>query len=198
MVGDTRGALVIAPLHQRDDRGGVDYLGPEFLTWLWWRADVEPRLVHPDGTELFFHVDEHLEFRGERAASRRTVLRLGVPGASMEARAALRSGKLLVAARLLFARGEEEVRFTLRAEDLDASAIRLPAPEGENPRERLACSLDHLTRFWADLDLCFSTFLELRLSDAWAEELGRIRRWGARPSQDERADAVAPARSRST
>ena len=101
--------------------GGLDYIGPEFLTWLWWRSDEEPRFVQADGTEVFVHVDEHLEFRGERAASRRTVLRAGLPGASMDARAALRSGKLVFAARLLLARGEDEVRFTLRAEDLEVS-----------------------------------------------------------------------------
>ena len=28
-----------------DERGGMDYLGPEFLTWLWWRASVAPELI---------------------------------------------------------------------------------------------------------------------------------------------------------
>ena len=119
---------MIAPVDLRGARGGLDYLGPEFLTWLWWRADTDPRFEHPDGAEVFVHVDEHLEFSGERAAARRTVLKTGAPGASMDARAALRSGKLLVAARLIFARGEEEWRFTLRAEDLDVSSLRLPKP----------------------------------------------------------------------
>ena len=56
---------MIAPIRAVDDRGGMDYLGPEFLTWLWWRAEADPCFRHEDGTEVFVHFDEHLEFRGE-------------------------------------------------------------------------------------------------------------------------------------
>lgn len=179
---------MIAPVRLVDDRGGLDYLGPEFLTWLWWRSEEDPRFEHADGGEVFLHVDEHLEFKGERAASRRTTLRAGAPSASMEARAALRSGKLLVAARLLLARGEDEVAFTLRAEDLEVSGLKLPTPSGDapkGPRDRLEASLEAFVRFWDDLDLCLASFLEVRTGDGWDEELDRIRDWCARPSQDE-------------
>lgn len=177
----------------RDPRGGLDFLGPEFLTWLWWRAAEAPRFVHADGTEVFVHFDEHLEFRGERSAARRTVLRTGMPGGSAEARAALRSGKTLVAARLLLVRGEEERRLTLRAEDLDLSGLKLPTSETRDPHERLADSLEALDRAQDDLDLCFLTFLEVRCSNEWLAEVRRLRTWGAAPSEDERiAGAAAP------
>jgi hypothetical protein len=170
----------------RDPRGGLDFLGPEFLTWLWWRAAEAPRFVHADGTEVFGHFDEHLEFRGERSAARRTVLRAGMPGGSAEARAALRSGKTLVSARLLLVRGEEERRVTLRAEDLDFSGLKTPSPEGEGARERLEASLDALDRAQDDLDLCFLTFLDVRCGPDWSAEVRRLRAWGARPSEDDR------------
>ncbi len=168
------------------DLGGVDLLGPEFLTWLWWRGDAEPCFRHEDGTEVYIHFDEHLEFRGERAAARRTVLRAGMPGASMEARAALRSGKSLVAARILLARGEDELRFTLRAENLGISGLRLPAPEGETREDRLLACLDAQDQFVEDLDLCLATFLRVRCSERWEAECERIRAWGESPSPDER------------
>jgi hypothetical protein len=184
---------VIARNQPLDPRGGLDFLGPELLTWIWWRADHDPRLVHPDGTEVFLHMDEHLEFRGERAAARRTVLRAGVPGASAEARAALKSGKTLVAGRLLLVRGEEERRFTLKAEDLDLSGLKLPPSEGATGRERLEQSLEALVRAEADLDLCLSAFLKVRLDPrAWAAEVGRMRAWAAGPSEDERLAAAQP------
>lgn len=181
---------MIAPIQMPDDRGGLDFLGPEFLTWLWWRADAEPCFKHEDGTEVFLHFDEHLEFRGERAAARRVTLRAGMPGASMEARAALRSGKVLVAARILLARGEEESRFTLRAEDLDISGLKLPAPEGDSPEERLGACLDAQGSFLDDLDLCLLTFLRRRLSSAWDEDVAAIRAWSLAPSQDERLASI--------
>lgn len=183
---------MIAPNRPLDPRGGLDFLGPELLTWLWWRADQQPRFAHPDGTEVFLHMDEHLEFRGERAAARRTVLRAGVPGASAEARAALKSGKNLVAARLLLVRGEEERRFTLKAEDLDLSGLRLPPGDSASARERLEQSLDALVRAQDDLDLCLTEFLAVRCQPAaWAGEVGKMRAWVAGPSEDERVAASA-------
>lgn len=180
---------MIAPNRPMDPRGGLDFLGPEFLTWLWWRAAEDPRFVHEDGTEVFVHIDEHLELRGERSAARRTVLRSGMPSGSAEARAALRSGKTLVAARLLLVRGEEERRLTLKAEDLDLSGLKLPAPEPGPARERLEQSLEALERAQDDLDLCLKAFLSVRLTPAWSGEVARIRSWGAAPSEDDRIAA---------
>lgn len=179
---------MIAPIRIQDDRGGLDHLGPEFLTWLWWRSESEAGFAHPDGREIYVHVDDHLELRGERSASKRAVLRAGAPGASMEARAALKSGKLLVAARLLLACGESEVAFTLKAEDLEVSGLKLPRIERDkatSARERLEEQLEGFDRFWEDLDLCYATFLEVRTSERWDAELEEIRLWCARPSQDE-------------
>ncbi len=169
-----------------DERGGMDYLGPEFLTWLWWRSTTAPEFVHPDGTAVYVHVDEYLELRGERAAARRTVLRTGMPAASAEGKVALRHGKVVTAARILLARGEDEIAFTLRAEDLDVSAAKLPAPEGADAEERLTASLDATERLYADLDLCFSTFLAVRTSAGWDAEAGQVRAWASAPSEEER------------
>jgi hypothetical protein len=182
---------VIAPVRPAsarpvDDHGGVEFLASEFLTWLWWRAGEDARFAHADGTEVWLHVDEHMEWRGERSAVRRASLRAGVPGASVEARAALRSGKTVAAARFLLARGDQEVRFTLRGDDLDLSGVRLPASEGEDAEERFAASLDALDRVTEDLDLVLRTFLEVRCSPAWDGALERIRAFAAAPSDDER------------
>ena len=179
--------------NQADERGGMDYLGPEFLTWLWWRARLEPEFRHKDGTSVFVHVDEYMEFRGERAAARKTVLRSGMPAASAEGKVALRHGKVVTAARLLLARGEEETALTLRAEDLDVSAARLPTAEGETSEERLASSLSALKRLYEDLDLCFSTFLEERCSDRWERSASAIRAWAASPSEEESSFGIARA-----
>ncbi|MFM8979005.1 MAG: hypothetical protein ACKOSS_00855 [Planctomycetia bacterium] len=176
-------------------RGGLDFLGPEFLTWLWWRATEQPTFTHPDGTEVCVLFDEHLEFRGERSAARKAVLRAGVPGASAEARAALRSGKVLVAARIVIARGEAERRVTLKAEDLDFSGVKLPAPEPGPARERLEAQLEALETLEDDLDLCLSTFLAARISPDWPAEVARIRTFVAQPSEDERSSSPSRART---
>ena len=77
------------------------------------------------------------------------------------------------------------MRFTLRAEDLDVSGVRLPAEEDGNPRERLEGALERLERFWDDLDLCYATFLERRTGGTgWAEDVAKIRSWGAADSPD--------------
>lgn len=165
----------------------MDYLGPEFLTWLVWRAAAQPEFRHPDSTAIYVHVDDYLELRGERGAAKRTVLRAGMPAASAEGKVALRHGKTVCSARLLFARGEEETTFTLRAEDLDVSSAKLPTPEGESAEERLEASLSSMRRLYDDLDLCYRTFLEVRCSPAWDAEAESVRDWVSRASDEERA-----------
>jgi hypothetical protein len=106
-----------------DERGGMDWLGPEFLTWMWWRASVDPEFLRKDGSSVYVHVDEFLELKGERAAARKTTLRAGMPGASAEGKVALRNGKVVT--RPPAARPRRgETRLTLRAEDFDLSAVR--------------------------------------------------------------------------
>jgi hypothetical protein len=170
----------------------MDYLGPEFLTWLWWRASVRPEFRGPDGTPVYVHFDEYLELRGERAAARRTTLRSGMPAASAEGKAALRHGKTVSAARVLVARGEQETSLTIRAEDLDLSAVRLPAPEGETWIDRLASSLDAVERLSEDVDLCFAEFLAVRCSDRWESEAAQVRAWAHSPSDEERSITRRP------
>ena len=191
--------MIRRPDKPLDERGGMDWLGPEFLTWLWWRAGVSPEFVEKtlgsksgrgDPTSLYVHVDEFLELRGERAAARRTSLRAGTPGASAEGKVALRNGKVVTAARVLFARGEEETAMTIRAEDLDLSGVKPPKPEGEQSEERLAASLAGVRRAYADLDACFAAFLAVRCSDGWDAEAEKVRAFGAAPSEEERSLAT--------
>lgn len=170
-----------------DERGGMDFLGPEFLTWLWWRSSTSPGFLDVAGDEFFVHVDEFLELRGERGAARKTTLRAGMPGASAEGKVALRNGKTVTAARVLFARGEEETALTVRADDLDVSALRPPRPDGERAEERLVASLSGVRRAYADLDACYLAFLSVRCSPAWEAEAARIRAFGAAPSEEEQA-----------
>jgi hypothetical protein len=170
----------------------MDWLGPEFLTWLWWRSTTDPKFRHADGTEVYVHLDEYLELRGERAAARKTTLRTGMPGASAEAKVALRNGKVVTAARLILARGEEETTFTLRAEDMDVSAAKLPSSDGgakdkDGAEERLENALSATRGLYADIDLCFQTFLEVRVSAGWDAEASRLRAWVAAPSEEERS-----------
>lgn len=168
-----------------DERGGMDWLGPEFLTWLTWRSVTDPRFSGGDGDEFWIHLDEMMELRGERAAARKATLRSGSPAASAEAKAALRHGKVVTAARWILARGDEETTFTLKAEDLDVSGAKLPTPEGEDAEERLVHSLDAARRVWQGIDLCFSAFLDVRASSRWDSEAARVRQWVESPSDEE-------------
>jgi hypothetical protein len=170
-----------------DERGGMDWLGPEFLTWLWWRASTDPAFVDRAGDRFFVHVEEFLELRGERGAARKTTLRAGMPGASAEGKVALRNGKVVTGARLLVAHGEDETTLTVRAEDLDLSSVRPPAPEGDRMEDRTAATLVAIRRAYADVDACFSAFLDVRCSPRWEAEAERVRAFARAPSEEERS-----------
>jgi hypothetical protein len=181
---------VIAPNRDLAEDG---FLGSEFLTWLLWRAATDPGFSVSEGgaAEVWVHVDEHVELRGEVSAARRVTLRGGVPGASREVRAALRGGKSVAALRLLLARAEEETRVTLRLSagegTVELASVRLAAPEGEDAEERAARSLDALDRLLEDVDLVFGAFAARRAAPGWEAEVERIRSWVAAPSEEEQA-----------
>ena len=104
----------------------------------------------------------------------------GRPTSSIEARMALRLGKLARQAKLRITQGEQEWIFTLKESPLMMSAIKLPeimTKGGQTQFFERMFLLEHLERIYKAL---FQIFLELRLSDQWhSDTLPVLRQWVA-------------------
>ena len=162
------------------------FLGQEFLAWLWFKSEERGGAVELPGigdVTVVFEKHMLLEF-GEGEANEKVICR-GLQTELREARSGLAHGKKPEQARMQLIRGEHEFDVTLTAATLEFRNVKLPktvagADEGKDPEavegrilERIGL-IEELGKFVNDL---FHAYLNLRLSDAWPEELGRLRSW---------------------
>ncbi|MFN0204883.1 MAG: hypothetical protein ACKVS6_01055 [Planctomycetota bacterium] len=170
------------------------FLGEEFLTWLWWRADTGNAEF-----ELSFHtaksngtaakrtigivIEPPLLFRSpqEDADGKRPeqLLRFGQPLRGAEAAAGLRAGKKLVRAKLTIGDGARDWSLTFDAETFSLKSVRVPEPDAtEDSGDRVleyVAGFDELIQIF---DQLFRLFLAQRLSGTFKDkEFAQMKSW---------------------
>ncbi len=156
------------------------FLGKEFLTWLWFRAERQQGLFELDGIEpfeLFFddrlvldvavdHVREVNAIRSEN------------PTDAAEAKVALQTGKKVTEVRLHIYRDEQEWKCAISAEELALSGVRVPGVLSKEDDEVVLERMMLLDELEAMLDGLWQQFLRIRLDpEAWPTELAALRSW---------------------
>jgi hypothetical protein len=159
------------------------FLGPEFLTWLWWVCEddrvglgVADRqgLALSMGNRIVIHKSgegdaEEVRVRGETADFREAML-------------ALRKGGLVTELHLECSRGDRAWRFTLKGENLAMIGLRTPPlapPEEADEIEGAVLEKMALCEEVVDfVETLFQRFIRLRISEAWRREvLPKIHAW---------------------
>ncbi|MFA9477323.1 hypothetical protein ACERK3_03330 [Phycisphaerales bacterium AB-hyl4] len=160
-----------------------DFLGNEFLLWLWWKCETAEGMVSvtfPGGRtgEVFAAMDKTLDMdcawdvRGKQSLRGHAPQRLG------EANEALATGKWPRKAGLIISDGEHQWELSLQADRWQVSSAALPEiAEAESPREITEARLE-LVRSLADtLDSLYQAFLLRRVGGGWANDRQAIRDW---------------------
>lgn len=168
-----------------------DFLGNEFLLWLWYFTDAESDTVKlGDGSELTLMLARQLVVDCPRGQTGTDGFKSEGPSRLPEARRAVQAGKLPRRAGLTLVRHGAQFELVLHAETLGIGAARLPADEeSQGARARLEQRVTDTRAALEAIDLLYSHFVHLRLSDEWADTLGRMQQWlanGARanPAED--------------
>ena len=164
------------------------FLGQEFLTWLWYKSDERGgSILVPERGDVSVLFEKHmlLEY-GEGEQAEKVICR-GLQTELKEARTSLALAKKPEQARIRLAWAEHEFGVTLTAAVFEFRNIRLPktvagADEGENREDMEGRILERIALFelltGLILDL-FRLFVNIRASQQWQEELGKIRAWVA-------------------
>jgi len=169
------------------DEANRDFLGNEYLLWLWHHLENESdEITLSDGSEVALMIARTLQLECPRGQTGKESISSDGPAKLPEALRAIQAGKLPRKMGLTLVRHDATYELTLQAESLAIGSARLPAPEGEDDRARLEERVTQLRHLLETLDLMYQAFLRRRLGDGWTKELGRIRKW-LRP---ERAMAV--------
>ncbi|MFO0966459.1 MAG: hypothetical protein U0793_12860 [Gemmataceae bacterium] len=160
------------------DENNRDFIGNEFLLWLWYFLETEGESVPlSDGSKAEVTLARTLSLECPRGQTGKESISSDGPTRLPEAHRAIQAGKLPRKVGLLLARHDQPYELTLQAETLAISGAKLTAPEGEEERARLEARVGQIRHLLETLDLLYQAFLERRLGDAWTKELGRMKKW---------------------
>jgi hypothetical protein len=160
------------------DEASRDFLGNEFLLWLWYMLDSEDdTLCLADDSVVTAMLARSLVLECPQGRTGRESIRSDGPTALPEARRAIQAGKLPRQAGLTLVRHDQQYELTLQAETLAVTGSKLPPPEAEDPRAQLGERITRLRHLVETLDLLYDSFCRLRLGDAWTKELAKMQKW---------------------
>lgn len=204
------------------DPASRDYLGNEFLLWLWHTLAEDTDTIRlGDDSEASVVIVRQLTLECPWAEMGKETILCDGPTSLPESRRAIAAGKLPRKAGLMVSRRGEQFEFILQAETLNVSSAALPKGEhngnrhganvhpprrgytlaggGNGPEE---ASTDgrarmeervELIRDLADtVDRLYEAFLRVRLSDDWTAERERIRAWLVRERYQEAPNSPRP------
>lgn len=162
------------------DESNLDWLGNEFLLWLWYFTDVESdTLKLSDNSEVTVMLARTLALECPRGQTGHETFTHEGPTRLPEARRAIQSGKLPRKCGLTMVRHDQQYELKLSAETLGVGSAKLPAmPEDvTDARSKLEYRVELVRAMDETLSLLFGAFLDRRLSAKWADELVAMQKW---------------------
>ena len=156
-----------------------DFLGNEFLLWLWHEADHRTGVVGLEGIgDVTIYFDRWLDLDCAYGQTGRDGLRGDGPSRMPEARDALRSGKVPRKAGLVLDASGQQFTLTLNAESLAVGSGKLPeVQDADSPRVLFEERIRLLRDLGNAIDGLYETFLKTRASSAWEGQVSGIRKW---------------------
>ena len=156
-----------------------DFLGNEFLLWLWHEADSRTGVIATEAAgEVTVYIDRSLDLDCAYGQTGRDGLRGEGPSRMPEAKDALRTGKVPRRAGLIIDAAGQQYSLTLNAEALAAGSLKLPEVEqAESPRVVFEERVAMLRDLGKALDALFDTFLKTRAASGWESYTSGVRRW---------------------
>lgn len=160
-----------------------DFLGNEFLIWLWWLTEAHEGLVrvHEPLTaelEAAVLIDASLDMDCAWGATGKQTLRGDGPTRLVEAGDALKTGKWPRKLGLILSDGEHQWELALHGDRMTIGSASLPdIDEAPGPRELVDARLE-LTRQLSDtLDALYTRFLTDRTGPGWSAQRERLATW---------------------
>jgi hypothetical protein len=160
------------------ESGNFDYLGNEFLLWLWWYWETQSdTLTLPDDSEVTGMMARTLSLECPWGESGKETISAEAPMSLPESVQGIRSGKLPRKAGLILVRYGEQYELVLQAETFAVSSARIKTEETAEGRGILEDRIESVRGLSETIDLLFATFCERRIGKKWSGDLEQMRRW---------------------
>ncbi len=154
------------------------FLGREFLTWLWFKSETQNHKLTIGKYGVFhLYIDDKIVLSSTSGSVRENSLKGGTPAYAFEAGSALGTGKLVNEAKFILQDSERQWSFSLLADDLSLRTVRLPTISEADSHAHINQRIAHSQLLSNLIDELFKSFMELRISEQFYEELTKIREW---------------------
>ena len=159
------------------------FLGNEFLTWLWFMIETDQnqlRQYDPDLVSL--NIGSRLVLENARNNAKETLTIKGDDANLEEGLVALKKGAVVTEMHLSYKTVGQHWLFSLKGESLNISNLKLPETGPVETSEDLEGvvleKIYLLEKVIGLVNHLFSHFIKLRVSDAWRNQtVFRIRKW---------------------
>jgi hypothetical protein len=162
------------------DESSRDFLGNEFLLWLWYFTDVESdTLKLADDSEVTVMLARSLTLECPRGQTGHETISHEGPTRLPEARRAIQSGKLPRKVGLTMVRHDQQYELAIHAETLAIASAKMPAlPEDvTEARAKLEERATQIRSLLETLDLLYDAFGKKRFGKEWESELTAMQKW---------------------
>jgi len=166
-----------------------DFLGNEFLLWLWYTSDaVDDTIKAADNSDITFMLARTLSLECPNGQTGSETISHEGPSRLPEAKRAIQSGKLPRKCGLTLVRHGDQYELTLHAETLGVGAAKLPnLPEDVTEAfARLHERATQIRTLIETLDLLYDAFGRQRFGKIWPEMLPKMQKWLAKGEKPEK------------
>ena len=159
------------------------FLGEEFLTWLWYVIEKDQNLIKKfDKDFVALEIGNRMVFENRRKESGERITIKGDGASLEEGILTLKKGALVTELNVVYKSVELTWQFTLKGESLNVSSLNLPStdvPESDEDIEGFVLEKIFLyDKILKLLENIFNHFVKLRLSNRWQTKMvPNIRNW---------------------
>lgn len=153
-----------------------DFLGNEFLLWLWWTLETESDTLQlHDESEVTVMLNKTLTLECPRGESGKETISAECPTKLPEAMQAIRSGKLPRKTGMTLVRDGQQIDLVLQAESFAVSGAKIHFDDEDE--FEIEDRIDSIRRISETIDLMLETFCARRVTKAWNKDVKKIRNW---------------------
>jgi len=155
-----------------------DYLGNEFLLWLWWTWEKNSSLIElSDGSEVSGMFARSLSLDCPIGENGKESISADSPVVLPEAILAIGMGKLPRKAGLTLVREDQQFDFALNAETFAIGSAKVTQIGNDDVTRDTIDRIESIRQLSETLDLLFGAFCEKRLGKKWSSEQKKIVDW---------------------
>lgn len=176
-VSPPDGAELAMPEFAGTEGRSRDFLGTEWLTWLWFTAHAEsPEITTQIGQSITVLFEKSLQLECAYKVSGNVSISADSPARLPETPVAIAGGKRPVKAGLQIAAHGELFGLAIRGDQMNYSGVQLAAPEDvKDLRAVFEDRIDKLRTLIDAVGDLYTAFLRRRLSSKWPQNLAAIR-----------------------